>query len=324
MESTMANYGVIDLGSNSVRLVIFDVKDGISKKKPITCKDFRSIINDKVMAGLSAYVEAGEFTQEGIARAVDVLSGHLKRARYFNCVRTDIFATAVLRNCTNSRKAICAIEEAIGAPVNLLSARDEAHLSFTGASCDRTIEKGTVVDLGGGSTELIRVEEGHDFDDVSIGQGSLSSYAGYVEFVMPQADEVEAIERAFLERVAETPVDLRKYRAETLYGVGGSARAAAKLYAQMTGESCRPKTLTPEHFDALLDLLESNPSKFAHLAARAVPERIHTVGPGCVILSTLMQKLDARKLEICKRGVREGYLIERMLGNAPCSRVKAQ
>lgn len=62
MESTMANYGVIDLGSNSVRLVIFDVKDGISKKKPITCKDFRSIINDKVMAGLSAYVEAGEFT----------------------------------------------------------------------------------------------------------------------------------------------------------------------------------------------------------------------------------------------------------------------
>ena len=129
----MANYGVIDLGSNSVRLVIFDVKDGISKKKPITCKDFRSIINDKVMAGLSAYVEAGEFTQEGIARAVDVLSGHLKRARYFNCVRTDIFATAVLRNCTNSRKAIRAIEEAIGAPVNLLSARDEAHLSFTGA-----------------------------------------------------------------------------------------------------------------------------------------------------------------------------------------------
>ena len=167
----MANYGVIDLGSNSVRLVIFDVKDGISKKKPITCKDFRSIINDKVMAGLSAYVEAGEFTQEGIARAVDVLSGHLKRARYFNCVRTDIFATAVLRNCANSRKAIRAIEEAIGAPVNLLSARDEAHLSFTGASCDRTIEKGTVVDLGGGSTELIRVEEGRDFDDVSIGQG---------------------------------------------------------------------------------------------------------------------------------------------------------
>ena len=316
----MANYGVIDLGSNSVRLVIFDVKDGINKKKPITCKDFRSIINDKVMAGLSAYVEAGEFTQEGIARAVDVL----KRARYFNCVRTDIFATAVLRNCANSRKAIRAIEEAIGAPVNLLSARDEAHLSFAGASCDRTIEKGTVVDLGGGSTELIRVEEGRDFDDVSIGQGSLSSYAGYVEFVMPQADEVEAIERAFLDQVAKTPVDLKKYRAETLYGVGGSARAAAKLYAQMTGESCRPKTLTPAHFDALLDLLVNDPATFSHYAARAVPERVHTVGPGCVILSTLMRELGARELQICKRGVREGYLIERMLDNTPCSRVKAQ
>ena len=92
----------------------------------------------------------------------------------------------------------------------------------------------------------------------------------------------------------------------------------------MTGESCRPKTLTPEHFDALLDLLGTTRRNSPTLQRRAVPERIHTVGPGCVILSTLMQKLDARKLEICKRGVREGYLIERMLGNAPCSRVKAQ
>ena len=320
----MANYGVIDLGSNSVRLVIFDVRDGTGKKKPVTSKDFRSIINDKVMAGLSAYVEAGEFTPEGVACATGVLAGHLKRARYFNCVRTDIFATAVLRNCANSRAAIRKIEAAIGAPVNLLSARDEAHLSFVGASCDRVIDEGTVVDLGGGSCELIRVKGGRDFDDVSIGQGSLSSYANFVEFVIPQAREVEAIERAFLERIVDASIDLGKYRTDTLFGVGGSARAAAKLYAQLHGDPCRPKTLTPAHFDALLDLLVNDPATFSHYAARAVPERVHTVGPGCVILSTLMRKLSARNLEICKRGVREGYLIERMLGNTPCSGVKAQ
>ena len=309
----MAHYGVIDLGSNSIRLVIFDVKDGASKKKPLTNKYFRSIINDKVMAGLSAYVENGVFTKEGIERAAYVLSGHLKRARYFDCVRTDIFATAVLRNCDNSKEAVRAIERETGATINLLSARDEAHLSFVGASCDREMEQGTLVDLGGGSTELVRIDGGRDFDDVSVGQGSLSSYAGFVEFVVPQSQEIHAIEQAFLEKAHATVGSLEPYRAERLYGVGGSARAAAKLYAELTDAPARPKVLTPGHFDLLLNTLADDPSAFAHAAARAVPERIHTVTPGCVILSTLMRELHASALEVCKRGVREGYLIERML-----------
>mgnify|MGYP004523801893 CR=1 FL=1 len=309
----MANYGVIDLGSNSIRLVIFDVKAGLRGKKPLTSRNFRSIINDKVMAGLSAYVEGASFTQEGIERAASVLSGHLKRARYFDCVRTDIFATAVLRNCENSQQAISAIEKATGAKINLLSARDEAHLSFIGASCDREMEQGTLVDLGGGSCELVRIENGRDFDDASVGQGSLSSYAGFVKFVVPQAGEIEAIERAFLDRARETVGSLESYRAQRLYGVGGSARAVAKLYAELVGESVRPKALAPAHFDLLIDSLERDPSTFAHAAARAVPERIHTVMPGCVILRALMRELSADALEVCKRGVREGYLIERML-----------
>ncbi len=309
----MANYGVIDLGSNSVRLAIFDVKAGSKGKRNLTSKCFRSIINDKIMAGLSAYVEDGSFTQEGIERAADVLSGHLKRARYFGCVRTDIFATAVLRNCGNSQQAVSAIEKATGAKINLLSARDEAHLSFVGASCDREMERGTLVDLGGGSCELVRIEGGRDFDDASVGQGSLSSYARLVEFVVPQAHEITAIEQAFLDKARETVGSLEPYRADRLYGVGGTARAAAKLYAALQGEGARPKVLTPAHFDAIIDELAHDPSAFAHAAARAVPERIHTVMPGCVILRTLMRELHARELEVCKRGVREGYLIERML-----------
>ena len=309
----MANYGVIDLGSNSVRLVVYDVKDTRNKKKPATSKDFRSIINDKVMAGLSAYVEDGVFTRAGIERAASVLAGHLKRARYFNCVRTDIFATAVLRNCENSARAVAAIEDAVGAQVNLLSARDEAHLSFVGATCDRAVESGTLVDLGGGSCELVHIDAGRDFDDVSIAQGSLSSYAEFVKCVIPTAAEACAIERAFSERMADTVPDTASYQAKRLYAVGGSARAAAKVTAALEGSQARPKTLAPKDLDTLIGLMENDPAAFAHTATRSVPERIHTLGPGCIILRTLMRELGADTLEICKRGVREGYLIERML-----------
>ncbi len=157
----MPNYGVIDLGSNSVRLVVYEVKDD---RRPVyTNKDFRSLLNDKVMAGLAAYVREAVFTQAGVERAASVLKGHLKRARYFQCKRIDVFATAVLRNCENSAEAVAALQEAAGTRIALLSARDEAHLGFVGATCDRVIERGTLVDIGGGSTELTRIEGGQDF-----------------------------------------------------------------------------------------------------------------------------------------------------------------
>lgn len=308
----MALYGVIDLGSNSIRLVVFEVRDNWDGKRPVTSKNIKSVLNDKVMAGLASYVKNGEFTGQGMCKAIDVLNTHLKRARYIGCQRIDIFATAVLRNCTNSAAAIAVIESSINAKINLLSAQDEAHLSFIGASCDKLVEDGVMVDLGGGSLELVRIQGGKDFDDISIPQGSLSSYADFVEFIIPQAHEATAIKAAFRQEM-EMANGFAKYRAKHLYAVGGSARAAAKLYAAAQGELNRPQALTPQHLDFLVNLLFEDPARFSHLAARAVPERIHTVGPGCIILSELMRELESDTLEICKRGVREGYLIERML-----------
>ncbi|MEE0146418.1 MAG: hypothetical protein UEP80_08620, partial [Senegalimassilia anaerobia] len=121
----MPTYGVIDLGSNSIRLVIYEVKD--DRRSTYSSKDFKSIINDKVMAGLAAFVEDGVFTPDGVDRAVNVLKSHMKRVRYFGCKRVDVFATAVLRNAVNCAEAVAEIERRCGLAVTLLSARDEAH-----------------------------------------------------------------------------------------------------------------------------------------------------------------------------------------------------
>ena len=117
----MPNYGIIDLGSNTVRMCIYEVRNSKQteyRKK----KDFRTIINHKIMAGLAAHVEDGLMTAQGIDHAVSVLSGHLRRAEYFNCKRLDIFATAVLRNCDNSHEAVRLIERRIGHDIRILSA----------------------------------------------------------------------------------------------------------------------------------------------------------------------------------------------------------
>lgn len=309
-EAAMPTYGVIDLGSNSIRLVVYEVKDDCLPA--YTSKDFKSLINDKVMAGLSAYVVEGAFSQAGVDRAVDVLKGHAKRARYFNCKRLEVFATAVLRNASNCAEAVAEIEERTDLPIALLSAQDEAHLGFVGATCDREVERGTLVDIGGGSTELTRIEGGRDFDNASMGQGSLSSFTRYVRGILPTGEEMDAIAASLRERLAALPCP-DAYRADVLYGIGGSVRAAAKMHAQAAGEVARPKIMTPDDIRAILDWCRTDPDTFAHTALKASAERIHTLVPGCVILLALFEALGAERLELCKYGVREGYLIDRML-----------
>ena len=306
----MPNYAVVDLGSNSIRLVVYDVK--YAHKRTCTNKDFKSLINDKVMAGLSAYVVDGVFTQDGIDRAVSVLRGHAKRARYFDCEKMEVFATAVIRNALNCEEAVAAIEEAAELPISLLSATDEAHLGFVGATCDRAVERGTLVDIGGGSTELTRIESSLDFDNASIGQGSLSSFAQHVRAILPTPGEMDAIAEAFRKRFAGLP-NSDAYRSEALYGIGGSVRAAAKMHAQATGAAVRPKTMTKQQIHAILAWCRTDPDTFAHAALKASAERVHTLVPGCIILGELFDACGAERLDVCKYGVREGYLIDRML-----------
>ncbi|MDJ1650511.1 MULTISPECIES: exopolyphosphatase [Gordonibacter] len=308
----MPNYGVIDLGSNTIRLVVYEVKD--DRRACYTGKDFKSLINDKVMAGLSAFVTPdGTFTEVGVQRAASVLKGHAKRARYFNCVRVDVFATAVVRNASNCTDVVAAIEEASGLPLTLLSARDEAHLGFVGASLDRTLKDGTLVDIGGGSTELTRALNGHEFQNISLPLGSLSAYAAHVSAILPTPDEMDAIATAACDLLTALP-NPEAYRAPVLYGIGGSVRAAAKMRAQAEGMLTRPKSMTAAEIRAILEWCRTDPNPFAHCALKASAERIHTLVPGCLILATLMEHLGAERLDICKYGVREGYLVERMLG----------
>ncbi len=306
----MTNYGVIDLGSNSIRLVVYEVKEGA--RKPFSKKDFRSIINEKKIAGLSAYVENGVFVEAGVDKAVDVLGEHLRRARNLDVAEVRIFATAVLRNCSNSEEATEAISRSVDFPVEIISARDEAHLGFVGATCDRTIEHGTLIDIGGGSCELTAIENGVDVKSVSLDQGSVSSYARFVETILPTEAEMNAIEDALLKRL-ESLDELDAYRTPRLYGIGGSVRAAAKMYGEAFGGGFRPKSIEHHQLDALQSLLVRNPRTFAHRAVRAVPDRLHTVMPGAVIAAALMRELGSERLDICKYGIREGYLIERIL-----------
>lgn len=306
----MGKYGVIDLGSNTIRLIVYDVKN--DKLQTYSSKNFKRIVNEKEMAGLAAFVDDGAFSVSGVERAAGVLKTLAKHAGYFNCETLNVFATAVIRNAVNCDDVVSALKKRTGLNISVLSERDEAHLSFVGASTGKAMDAGTLIDIGGGSTELSRVEGGRDFDDISIGQGSLSSFATCVAGVIPTASEMDSIAEAFREKLSSID-DLGKYRTDVLFGVGGSARAAAKIVAQLHGSESKPRQVSAEDIREVLDACRAGSPAFAHAALKASAERVHTMVPGCIIIDELMRELGAGRLEVCKYGVREGYLVERVL-----------
>lgn len=306
----MRRIGIIDLGSNTIRLVAFDVSDDPGKKlKP---REFREVLNEKTVAGLSAYVDNGLFTDAGIERASDVLQDHLKSAKNIGCKNVQVFATAVLRNCSNSADAARAIENETGLAIDIISGEEEAHLGFVGASINQKIEEGILVDIGGGSTELTHIERSRDLTNVSIPQGSVSSYADQVNLILPTLDECAQIREAFVGKLAQFR-SVAAAREAALFGIGGSVRAVAKMLGRMNGSDKPQKLMTPSEVERVLQLLADDPSTFAHLAVKAAPDRLHSMVPGCIILREVMRSANATSLTVCKYGIREGYLRERVL-----------
>lgn len=329
----MTRHAVIDLGSNTIRLVIYDVsakalaayreerkhdasgsigKHDQERNQAKAAKLFTEILDEKKTVGLSAYVADGVFTQKGISKAAETLEEYLETAKAVNCKSRDIFATAVLRNCSNSEEAHAAIEEKIDHTVHLLSDKEEAHLGFVGAAFDTPIEFGTLIDIGGGSTELTAIRPDGDHRNISLPQGSVSSYAQFVSLILPTIDEVHAIEASMQEKLEQLE-DLEAYRSPCVFGIGGSVRALMKLHAGLFGDGKKQQVISRAQIEAVLEALRNDPSTFAHQVTKSAPDRIHTVIPGTAIALCVMRAIGAEKLQVCKHGIREGYLLDRVL-----------
>lgn len=294
---------IVDTGSNTIRLAIFDVSCG---KK--LC--FKELLDKKNVAGLSAYTKGGIFSDEGIDKAATALKDHIKRAENLKCDSIFIFGTAVLRNCENSESAVSAIEDRIGRKIEILSEMQEASLGIKGALCKTDIEAGTMIDLGGGSCE-VSVFEGDRCESKSLQFGCVSSYTKYVEEVIPTPAEYKTMKGEIAETIDGELKELNAGERE-LYGIGGSVRAISKMIATLKGTAKTEKSFNLSDIVSLEKMLEGDRAKFTHTLVSANADRVHSFVPGMIIVGSIMKCLQKDKLSICKGGLREGYFLSKL------------
>ena len=263
------------------------------------------------MAGLASYVKNGEITKPGIKKACEVLNEYKEIIENLKIEKSFAFATASLRNVTNTDAAVLEIKEKTGFNVDVVLGEDEGIYDFIGATKVMDVSDGILIDIGGGSTEIVVYENKKILKSYSIPVGSLSMYSKYVSGLLPTEEEQMEIKSDVLCKLKE--IDGLKPNIIAC-GVGGTIRTVGKLQESVLKEEIIGNVIKREHLKKIIKKCNNSRKMFLNKILKVVPDRVHTVIPGLIILNVIVKFYDIEEIHISSYGVREGYLFSKVLG----------
>jgi exopolyphosphatase/guanosine-5'-triphosphate,3'-diphosphate pyrophosphatase len=285
---------VIDIGSNSVRLVIYE---GLTRSPT-------PIFNEKVLAGLGREVQStGLLAADSIDKALATLKRFRALCDTLRVRRVWAIATAACRDARNGPAFIKKAEQICRVSIKVLSGKREAQLTAYGVIEGIHEPDGIVGDLGGGSLELVDVKGMKVRAGVTVPLGGLA------------LKDVAKGSLKKAERIAEKTLDkvkmLKRGKGRTLYAVGGTWRALARLHMWQTGY--------PFHVMHGYRIPAREALEFARLVHRVQPESLSQIGMinsarrpllpyAALVLEQLIRETDPKDVVISVLGVREGLL----------------
>ena len=297
-------YAVIDIGSNTVRLSVYKV---IGEKVV-------NLFNEKEQASLRSFVDNGVVSEKGIQRLISVLRKFKNVVDNFGDIdEVHPFATATIRDAVNRVEILSRVKEELDMDIEILSGEDEASLAFIGASSSVEVSRGVLTDIGGGSSEVVIIDQNKVIKSTSLSIGSLSAFNDYVDQLFMTRDEKKDIDS----QIKKLLDDNKIYREEhdLLCAVGGSARASLKFYNDYYNLASYNTTMQADKFNSMLkDVIDKEPRVILDSILAVKPDRIHTLLPGMAILNRIAKYFYCKEISISQTGVREGYVYSKLLG----------
>lgn len=300
-------YAIVDVGSNTVRLNIYKLEYG----------NLSLVLNKKESVGLASYVKNGQMMPSGINRVSQVLLDFKTLLDDLKIENINVFATAALRNAKNSKAAVAEVEKRAGVKVRVIPGEEEAELDFIGASHAVEVTDGLLVDIGGGSTELVPYKNGKIKHAISIPLGSLNTHDKFVTEILPSKSDRKAIKKAVLAEIEKFP-ELQKGKYPIICGVGGTCRAANKLNIDMFRLPMENSTIKFANLKKMIRILENKEKEAVSvdtldILLRVVPDRVRTLVPGMIVLETVAKHFGSEAVEVTNAGVRDGFLYKYVL-----------
>src|SRR6516225_957436 len=299
--ATAGRIAVVDLGSNSLRLVVFERFGGT----------FFPLLNEKVMCALGRGIAStGRLNPEGTALALANLSRFVALARALGVKHLAVLATAAVRDATDGRPFAEEVERQCRVPVKILDGAEEARLSAAGVLAGIPDADGLVGDLGGGSVELVQIGAGISrgaTEHGQIGQG-ITLPLGPLR-VAELGDSVKAISEA-AERALGRAAMLHAAPIKNLYLVGGASRAIAQLHMEHTHyplHIVHQYTIRCREAEAFFDIIGRQSRKSLERITAIARRRLELVPAAALILRKLVAMAAPQSVIFSAFGLREGY-----------------
>jgi exopolyphosphatase/guanosine-5'-triphosphate,3'-diphosphate pyrophosphatase len=284
--------GVVDLGTNSTRLLVADVEDGTVRELD------RRLEITRLGEGVDA---RRQLLPEAVARVRNVLADYRRAIEKQDVERTLAFATSAVRDAQNGEAFLGEIAWSYGFETRLLTGHEEALLTFRGVASGRAVGKGTlVVDVGGGSTELIlggpqgvSFHESYDLGCVRLTERFPGDPAGCAAFV-----------RTTLAKAVPAEIEPRK-----AIGVAGTITQLATLDLGLEREEAdlvHGHRLRTETIAALLERLATLPVEEIRRERGMHPDRAPVIVAGAVVVLETLRYFRLDELEVSERDIMHG------------------
>lgn len=297
-------YAVIDIGSNTVRLSVFKISgDKVT-----------NLFNEKEQASLKTYVSNGVLSEKGIQRLIETLRTFKAVVDNFGDIdELHPFATATIRDAANRTEILSRVKEELDLDIEIISGEEEAKLAFIGASSSVEVSRGVLTDIGGGSSEVVIIDQNKVIKSTSLSIGSLSAFNDYVSSLFVNKDEKKNIDT----EVKSLLESNKMYREDhdLLCAVGGTARATLKFYNDYYDEANYNTAMDASKLnDMIKEVIDRQPRDILDAILAVKPDRVHTLLPGMIILNRLSKYFYCDTINISQTGVREGYVYNKLLG----------
>lgn len=290
--------GIIDIGSNSIRLVVYDQL----KRSPI------AICNEKAVCSLGkGLASSGVLNPEGVVLAREAVKRFLAMARNMDVTELQIIATAAVRDARDGPAFAEELEREHHIDVVTLSGRKEAKLGAYGVLSSIHHPKGITGDLGGGSMEFVLLNNTHILEQVTLPIGPL-------RLIDEARGDRDKIRRA-VEKHLKSVDWIKEKKQPNFYAIGGSFRAIAKIYQAQVNYPLRilhqytvPGKDILAFIRQFLALADDDIAKLPGVAAKRVP----MLAAAAIVLEELLQYARFENIVFSTSGIREGLLYEKL------------
>ncbi len=293
----LSRVGVVDVGSNSVRMVVFD---GAARSPAY-------FYNEKIMCGLGkGLAETNRLHPEGRKRALTALKRFALLAKGMGIENLTVVATAAAREAEDGPEFQAQVLAQTGLKIWVVDGDEEARLSAQGVLLGWPDAKGVVCDIGGNSMELARIGDG------KVGRRATSALG---PFRLQQVQGGAKARAAHIDRLLKDLQAKVQSQGERIYLVGGSWRVIARLDMERRNYPLtvlHEYRMMPDNLLDTLDWIESADLASLRAGTGTSAERMELVPLACEVLRALIVMLKPSEIDVSAYGIREGLLYEVM------------